>query len=189
MKAAVIVLLVLRCSTADIPTATVHDSFMRNVQILVPGLNQTRTCSGVVLKTDLVLTAAHCYGPGILVDQKPATVVKIDIANDLLLLSADTLTFLPLTIGEIPVPSTKVYTVSNPGSYRDQVFIGYVASIEKALVNISIGSAPGASGAGLYNDRGQLIAVTSQIYIVAGLPVFIMGPHAGVIREFVKGAL
>lgn len=189
MKAAVLVVLMLRCSTADIPTATVHDSFMRNVQILVPGIEQTRTCSGVVLTTNLVLTAAHCNGPGILVDRKPGKVVKIDIANDLLLLSADTLTFLPLTVGEIPVPSTKVYTVSNPGSYRDQVFIGYIASIEKSVVNIGIGSAPGASGAGLYNDRGQLIAITSQVYIVAGSPVFIIGPHSGVIREFLREAL
>lgn len=188
MKSLLLLFVLFRCSTAITP-ATVYDGFMRNVRLLVVEGEQTRHCSGVVLKTNLVLSAAHCNGVGLTVNGEPAKVIRIDAENDLLLLSVDTLEFAPLVIGRIPVPSSPVYTISNVGGYRDQVFRGHVASVEEKFLNVDVTAGPGASGSGIYDAYGRLVGISSQLYLVADLPIFVASPNTAIIRSFVGDAL
>jgi S1-C subfamily serine protease len=185
----------LSCTSTANPLTDAHD---RAVLVEI-GTEEGRkgTCSGVIFKTGIVLTAAHCKEPVMRVDGKPAKVIKEDEKADLLLLSVETTRFSALRFGKTHLGAS-VFFVSSQPVYGRVLYRATVGAIRDGAVWIDTnGAFPGFSGSALFDERGNLVGLNHKyglhdspvryapgntLYVVAvGIAV-----PADAIRDFVK---
>ena len=62
-----------------------------------------------------------------------------------------------------PAKGEEVFSVGHPGGAIWQIRSGYVSYVDLTDIQVSIRIAPGASGGGLYDQRGRLLGVTSAL--------------------------
>lgn len=144
-------------------------------------------CSGIILRTGKVLTAAHCTSEKLTADGKVAKVVKIDEKLDLLLLSAPTRSVSQVKYAEARVTQV-VVNVSNFKDITNMTHVGRVTKFSDSIYHSIIGG-PGSSGSGLYNENGQLVGMHHRSFgimtPVGGAVIGGMAVPASVIQEFV----
>jgi len=185
-----LVLLFSSCACYGYPS---EDIYRRSVLVEV-GTPQAPmgSCSGVILRTDTVLTAAHCaIGDTFRVNGKEATVIKIDKGADLLLLRVKTERFRMVTFGKV-VMGQDVMTVPDYGPPFNRIlFFGRVSSLPKGQIWSDLKAAPGFSGSGLFDLDGRMVGLNNRFLLhhadVAVVLCAVSVP-AEAIREFLRGA-
>jgi hypothetical protein len=121
--------------------------------------------TGVIIQKNLVLTSCHILRPNsdILVDDKVATVLKKSNEHDLLLLWVETEGVPKITIDELTNIGECVFYVGNSGQSKDVLVPGHIVEIDAQFIYTDafedIEEAMGASGSGLYSQKGHLIGL------------------------------
>lgn len=143
--------------TATVMSQSVMDK-ARNRSVRV--LSGASSCSGVILQTNLVMTAAHCVGSkNISVDGKEANVFKKDDVTDLALLRVETIVIDRILVADL-MAGDDVFTFGYPMESPNIVFSkGYVAVIQFKQSYTSNLAMPGSSGSPLFNQSGQLVGI------------------------------
>jgi S1-C subfamily serine protease len=187
---AVLILLFTSCTCYGSPA---EEIYRRSVLVEI-GTPQAPlgSCSGVILRTDLVLTAAHCaVGDTFRVDGKEASVVKIDKATDLLLLKTRTERFRMVTFGKVVMAQDVMAAPDFGPPFNRILFFGRVASLPNGHIWSDLKAAPGFSGSGLFDLDGRLVGLNNQFLLhqsdIAVVLCAVSVP-SDVIREFLKGA-
>lgn len=134
------------------------------------------SCSGVLIKSGVLLTAAHCKREYLKVNGKEAKVLKFDEKSDLLLLSVDAqCPCIPVSKGRVQVNQT-IYTYGFPFGavlgfskvLTEGQIQGIVASssevpeIEGHMLS-TLPIAPGNSGGGIFAFEGGRLVVVSVV--------------------------
>lgn len=146
--------------TATVMSQTPQEKARNRTVMVRSGSGQ---CSGVVLQTNLVLTAAHCISDGMMVDGKPARLGKIDAKVDLALLYCDTIVIDRIAVADVAV-GDDVFSWGFPLGSPNKVFSkGYVSVIQFETVYTTTVVAPGSSGSGLFDSSGRLVGIVGGI--------------------------
>lgn len=134
------------------------------------------SCSGVLIKDGVLLTAGHCKFPYIQVNGKVAQVLTFDEKKDLLLLAVDAhCPCVPISQGSI-YRQQKVYTFGYPfgrllgytkvlteGTIQGIVLSSSeVPEIEGHMLS-TLSVAPGNSGGGIFTFEGNKLVVVSVV--------------------------
>jgi S1-C subfamily serine protease len=133
------------------------------------------SCSGVLIKDSVLLTAAHCKYDYIKVNGKKAEVLKFDEAADLLLLKVDAhCPCVPVSQGRVFKGQT-IYTYGYPfgkligftkvltkGTIQDLVINPEIKEIEGHMLSV-LPIAPGNSGGGIFAFEDGKLRVVSVV--------------------------
>jgi S1-C subfamily serine protease len=169
----------------------------------------TGHASGVVIRSNdkgsLILTAAHAVndlpvGSLVWIDidwhKTPASVQKIDLPNDLALVSSTELTNLrvmPVAQEDIKAGSLCILSgfpseirpaIQTIGFYKGDLDLGTIGTLHF----VSSGSWPGSSGGPMFNEAGQIVGILVRGYRVAGRESSHKGlaVRGSIVREFLK---
>lgn len=115
-----------------------YNSYTTNYSHLRQATYQLRgdfgTCSAVAIAEGTLLSAAHCDQPGLTVDDKPVSVIKIDQTNDLLLLKGDVACPCVPVADAMPSIDSKVVVIGFPFGAGEIVTEGVVSDFFHILV-------------------------------------------------------
>jgi V8-like Glu-specific endopeptidase len=123
-------------------------------------------CSGTAIGPDLILTAQHCYGsPLLFVNGQAVKVTHVGRdKHDTLTLRITGVTFKHWArLGPLPKQGDRIRWWGNPEGNGDIYREGYVSRADKDLLVISAPICHGDSGAGVMNDRGEVVAVVTAM--------------------------
>lgn len=133
-------------------------------------------CSGTVVAKNVILTAAHCvsgYPWMVVIDGTPANIERTHLdGGDQARIEVDISFAAWAEVGPPVKRGDRVFLYGNPGELRDVLRRGYVAGEGNGLLLTDINIGHGDSGAGVFNDRGQVVGVVSGYYLHR---VFIIG--------------
>lgn len=121
------------------------------------------SCSGVILQTNLVMTAAHCIldQKTIRVDNREAKVFRKDDDNDLALLLVETIIMERIIVSDLKA-GDDIFSWGYPFSSPNRVFTkGYVTVIQLGSSFSTNTAVPGSSGSGLFNKSGHLVGIVT----------------------------
>ena len=138
----------------------VSDAFRR----FVVTETKSSASSGVVIITGVVLTCFHSLkvDSGIKVNGKEADIIAVDPLHDIALLQVETEECELVTLGEVDLGEL-VFSVGNPLNFPGALMFGHVCfQTDKRIVHDMHG-APGVSGSGLFNSRGELVGVNHSV--------------------------
>ncbi len=152
--------------------------------------------TGFLVQGGKIVTNEHVVRAGnIFVDlgavRLPVTVERVDVFNDLALLSASAeLAPKPLVISDtLPAPGVSIYTIGNPAGLQRSISTGVVSGVRelsgRQLIQISSPISPGSSGGPVFNAAGAVIGVTVGI-LEAGQNLNFAVP-ASVVRKLIRG--
>ena len=138
----------------------------RNVVVATPNING----SGVIIKTDYVLTAYHLVGEQaeIRVNYRPAEIVAGDKDIDLALLHTSTDDFGFIKFGH-PKRGDAVFYVANSGGHINLLSRGYILYMDFQWTLTDTTSVGGMSGGGLYDKRERLIGLNKGMECQANI--------------------
>ncbi len=153
--------------------AKIFRDYSKSVLLLIVKSSNGETiaqATGFVIESGKIITNKHVVDKGeVFVEAGVAkfllTIDKLDIANDLALLSTSVeLSVDPLRLSSIlPAPGSTVYAISNPIGLEKSITTGVVSSIRgdrgKQLIQITAPISPGSSGGPLFNSDGEVIGV------------------------------
>lgn len=144
-------------------------------------------CSATYIAPRLLLTASHCFpvesGP-LVINGKRGNIVSIrHDGADMAVVVVDIESKTWARIGKAPAQGDVLFFYGNPSDFNGLLRRGYVVGLygDRTLVDMTIGR--GDSGAGVFNEKGELIGVVSQIY--SAPPTF----HIGAVRAIPEGFL
>lgn len=126
--------------------------------------------TGFVVKGGKIVTNEHVVRDGrVFIDlgtvRLPATVERIDVFNDLALLTASAeMAVKPLSVVDAsPDPGTNVFAIGNPAGLERSISTGVVSGIRdfkgRQLLQITAPISPGSSGGPILNGRGEVVGV------------------------------
>lgn len=187
MAFAAIFIFAIAHATDSNPVSPIEDATRRLVWITGTEKRRSFSCSGVIIKTNYVLTAAHCEGADMQAAKVSAVVVARDKDADLLLLKTKTLETPRIEIQETLRVGDGVFTVSNYGPWEALYFEGKVAFVGKMTIT-SIAASPGFSGSGLFDTHGRLVGLNTMFYTIHRPPdiLFSAAVRADAIAKFIE---
>lgn len=168
--------------TATVMSQTAEEK-ARNRAVAVKSL--AGACSGVILQTNLVMTAGHCIADvGVVtVEGREAKLYKKDAKIDLALLFVETIVIDRVIVAD-PVVGDDVFSWGFPMASPNRVFTkGYISVVQFDSSYSTTLAAPGASGSGLYNRNGQLVGIVTNYMDVTGFSVNRLPSHIHQIWE------
>lgn len=131
------------------------------------------TCSGTAVAAHSVLTAAHCLARDKLVkiDGEPVKVLSVrDDGDDHVLVVVDlTFNHIARVASQPPRVGDVVFIWGNPMGFEDLLRYGRVSGYKEHVTLLELHGWFGDSGAGVFNEQGQLVGVVSSL---AGSPEF-----------------
>lgn len=139
--------------------AVVRAAWSRNVIVKVGTLG---ICSGVVIETGRVLTAAHCVAPDqtILIDDQPSKLEKINVEADLAIFSTKTGVYPRLSVDTAPSPIAEIFIIGNAGTSRiGLIRHGRISFVKPEFFDVGANTAPGMSGGGCWGADGRLVGL------------------------------
>lgn len=168
-------LLVFLCALyASAVTPAVDTARKASVQIAQQIISGDSFCSATAIGPHALLTATHCELPSdALFVRAYVGVAKVGIAgrirddfdHTILLLTGPALpAFVDVELVDELAQAEEVFTWGNPGKFQDIFTKGYIAGYEgeaNAVVLFSFNTFSGASGSGIFNNAGHLVAVVS----------------------------
>jgi V8-like Glu-specific endopeptidase len=125
-------------------------------------------CSGTAVSANVILSAAHCFltdeAITFKIDGREAKVTKIirDGKDHVLVMvniqfaNKAKITNTAMIVGE------RIYYFGNPG-IKDIYREGYVAGSEDGAMILDVNSWQGDSGAGVFNDKGEIVGVINAL--------------------------
>lgn len=126
-------------------------------------------CSGTAVGPSQILTATHCmsYGTLLRVNGHPVTVVgHSDDKKDHAIASILGLSFNSWAkFGATPNQGDRVRFWGSPKGNRDTYREGYVAHVSERVIAVSMMVCKGDSGAGLFDDKGELVGMVSAVTV------------------------
>lgn len=129
------------------------------------------SCSGTIVGPHSVLGATHCFGFGetLSIWSQPVQILaRMDDGNDHTIVRVDRTFTYWAVLARMPGPGGEVHAIGNPGDLTEAYRHGYVSGVQdidgKLCDLYDIRGWFGDSGAGVFDDRGNLIAVISFIY-------------------------
>jgi V8-like Glu-specific endopeptidase len=145
------------------------------------------SCTGYIVETNRVLTCGHCVHGTVMVNEKPARVVKLAPDKDLALLELETSTYDRIRLASVE-PADEVYTWGHPMGDKDLLYSrGYVMKVSSREIFSSTIALGGDSGSPLFDMKGNLVGMTctkvgdnNQDFPIA------MSITAKTIREFLQ---
>ena len=121
-------------------------------------------CSGTAVGPDLLVTAQHCGKVLAVGDVKIEAEVVEQGKRDFVLLRIKGLTFKHYTRrGPLPKQGDRVRWFGNPVGESDVYREGYVARVDADAIVIGAQICKGDSGAGILNDRGEVVGIVSAM--------------------------
>lgn len=146
------------CGCASIPS---HDT-LRASALRLEYVNGV--CSGTAVGPDLLVTAIHCGIPE-RVNGIPVRVVDRQAGSrDFVVLRIEGVVFRTyLPRGPQPKQGDRLRWFGNPGGEPDVFRQGYVARVSDGVIVIAAQICKGDSGAGLINDRGEVVGIVSAM--------------------------
>lgn len=122
------------------------------------------TCSGTAVGPDLLVTAQHC-GTLTHVGESPVTAEVVETGSrDFVLLRVQGVTFDSYAKrGPAPSQGDRLRWWGNPLGQSDIYREGYVVRATETEIAIAAVICKGDSGAGLHNDRGEVVGVVSAM--------------------------
>lgn len=165
MRAILLLLILLGagCGCASIPS---HQSLRSTALRLefVGGL-----CSGTAIASDKLLTATHCWKYGKLLKVNGTQVELVRATEDKKDHSVATIVGLNFNswakFGAIPKQGDRVRFFGNPKGNADVYREGYVAHVNEKVIAVSMMVCLGDSGAGIFNDSGELVGMVSAVTV------------------------
>lgn len=137
-------------------------------------------CSGTVVGANVILTATHCFGGGDLlsVNMAPAkTLARVDDGKDHTLIRVDLPLGDPIRIAkESPAQGDSLFLFGNPSGNVGFLRRGYVIQRDDTRILLEMDVHRGDSGAGLFNERGELAGMVSAIGVLGTLRTGIAFP-------------
>jgi V8-like Glu-specific endopeptidase len=126
-------------------------------------------CSGTVVQKHTVLSAEHCFKDNpteMLVNGKKTKILSIVSDDQDHSLVEVELTFKQYAKLDLRKPSvgTTIHYWGNPGGLSMLLRRGYVAGYEEGYTLWDVNGFFGDSGAGIFNEDGQLIAVMNVLF-------------------------
>lgn len=120
-------------------------------------------CSGTAISRNVILTAAHCFGPGarlVKINGQPAYAMKIVRSGKDHALVRVTMRFDRwATFGPAPTAGDRIHWTGNPAGLESVFRQGHIAQITPEQILVQAPAFGGDSGAGIFNERGQLVGV------------------------------
>lgn len=145
-------------------------------------------CSGTAIGPHAVLTATHCFEQAapIKINDKLVTVSKrVDDDRDHTIIIVNVTFDYWAPLGATAEQGDKVTIYGNPAGKRDWMRVGIVAGYDQddfgnALQVYDINGFFGDSGSGVFNSRGELVAVIGVVIFEdsQGVPLKLMGAYA-----------
>lgn len=166
------------------PPAPKHEVKDATVLVALVGVG---TCSGTIVGPHAILSATHCFegNPAVSIRGSVVHVRKrIDDAWDHTILIVDQTYTYWAARGASPQQGQYIHIWGNPDDKLDWFRVGYVVGNDKdesgkPLLVYDINGFFGDSGSGVFNDQGQLVAVTSICVFdsAQGVPFKMMGSY------------
>lgn len=123
-------------------------------------------CSGTAVGPDVILTASHCLRNDRLVaiDGKEAYALKIEHdGRDHALVRVTTTFKVWARMGQPMQVADRIRWIGAPGGNRNMYREGYVSRVTDEAILIDAQLWKGDSGAGLFNQKGELVGVISAM--------------------------
>lgn len=144
---------------------------LRNRHSAVRITTVTGVCSATIVAPKTILSASHCFrsiGKQILIGEQEVTIERIySDGNDHALVVISGLTFsTPSSFGKAPVQGDKIHYWGNPFGFDMLLRRGYITGFDDRKTLIDVNGYKGDSGAGVFDQDGNLVAVISYITIV-----------------------
>ncbi len=152
--------------------------------------NKEGSCTGFVIHAawgekkdkDLVMTAAHCYGPELYVDQEPARVVAKDDKKDLMVVEIEDTGRPALKLAKSdPVQGQELASFGFGGGLERPMFRHAMVSdaatyipedgIGGPLILIDAAYVPGQSGGPCINAQGEVVSIVQRANSILGVGV------------------
>ena len=119
--------------------------------------------TGVVIEKDIILTCRHVMGQQMFVNGIPANIVKLNTEHDLMLLSVSTEKISRLRFAKKYKQDDDIVYIGNPLGHRHLIGRGKIIDIDGGLIYTDAHLTFGASGAPVYNDKGELVGLVTAI--------------------------
>lgn len=178
---AILILLSFPLKGEDVKQEVLNNGVNRCV--LIESENSQGT--GVVVKTNVIITVAHLGGAHIFVNGYPVEIHRRLVQEDLMSLKAPTGDFTDVRIGITVRQGETIFYVGNPGRHRKLVATGTVVDIANDRIYADFHATFGASGSGVWNIKGELIGLISQVEVSDGIDYAVIIP-IGEISELFK---
>jgi Trypsin-like peptidase domain len=134
-------------------------------------------CSGTIVAPNVILSAAHCFrdededlglvGPvreTMEVDGYKVTILEVLFdGNDHALVKVDTSFRHVAKLGKPPAVGAHVHYWGNPARMNNVYREGYIAGYQHGLMLMSVNGFFGDSGAGVFDESGNVVGVMSVI--------------------------
>lgn len=163
-----------------------HKASYQIAQVTVTG---TAFCSATAIGPQALLTASHCELPDETVVVRgvgPLDIVaRTRDGNDhtiLLIKGATFADYVDVALDSLQV-TDDVFTIGNPGQWKSIYQRGYVAGVlhkdEGIVILLDLQAFPGASGSGVFNTDGKLVAVlaTNEPQVEGELQIDLAGAY------------
>jgi S1-C subfamily serine protease len=200
------VLLRMKVHIDDVKIETMEDDSIDVIHLDKKGRDGWGTCSGVYIKDNVILSAAHCvemsnnvHLKGIWVKigkhSAKATVIKIDKAADLVLLHTS-MKGTPVKLAWRAIRGEDCWVIGNPLGLPDVITKGIVSQVhftwagQKAFfIIVDATTLPGNSGGPVVDSSGHLIGILTRgtsFFGELGATGLGFAVDLGTIREFLK---
>ena len=154
------------CGCASLPEVPSHDALRETALRLEFA---SGVCSGTATGPQTLQTASHCFQFDKLVSVNgvPVQVVTVsDDKRDHAQVVVTGITFKRWAVrGEAPKQGDRVRFWGNPKGNKDSYRVGHVAYANDKVVAMDVMTCLGDSGAGLFNDAGELVGMVSAVTV------------------------
>jgi hypothetical protein len=166
-----------------LPSPIDHEaSVKRSVALL--GLTGGGNCSGTMVAPNVLLTASHCLESSDLLTVNNTPVNVDGITHDgadhaLVTLDTEFPNYTPLVLTGM-AQGDRLFMYGNPANRQDLLRRGYVSGFGDNSIYVDFPVGFGDSGAGVFNDQGQLVGMVSGYAQHADFLI-------GLVRPFAEG--
>lgn len=142
-------------------------------------------CSATAVARDVILTATHCVEKGdtflVIAGKRVSIGAVIEDGSDHALIQVDVRFKTWAKRGATPKLGDQVRIYGNADGFEQIYRQGYVMGWRGAQLVMDMNCGLGDSGAGIFNDAGELVGVVSAVHVGRAYNKFCIAYHLGVL--------